>query len=159
VAFDVIADAAYSIVATAPSPATSGTTLVVTAGEGARFPSSGSFDVIIWPTASNPIWGAGSATGGNFEICRATRSSDTLTLTRAQYGTTARSVQSGDQVAQAITAEVMQQIQYQMGITPIDLTTSATIYSGYGCYKPSRLSIATGISLTIEDTAILEVGL
>ena len=101
--YDIHSLLAHSAVATAPSPATSGTSLVLTAGEGARFPSSGSFDVLIWPTGTSPpSWTAGLATGGNFEICRATRSTDTLTLTRAQYGTTARSILVGDQVAQPL---------------------------------------------------------
>lgn len=107
---DTHADAAISTVATAPSPATSGTSLVVTAGEGARFPS-GSFDVTIWPSGAQPSWAAGSAAGGNFEMCRATISTDTLTLTRAQYGTSARTVVVGDQIALNVTKKSLTDIE------------------------------------------------
>lgn len=107
-------NAAWSLVATAPSPATSGTSLVVTAGEGARFPS-GSFDVLICPNGAAPVWGSGGATAGNFEMCRATISTDTVTLTRAQYGTTARSIQVGDQIFVPINAKTLTDIE---GLTP-----------------------------------------
>lgn len=88
---------AYSLVATAPSPATSGTSLVVSSGEGSRFPAV-PFNATIWPTGTKP-------TPANAEIVRVTAiSTDTLTITRAQEGTTARSVIVGDQIAATITA-------------------------------------------------------
>jgi hypothetical protein len=58
--------------------------------------------VLIGPANTRPNWAAGLATGGNFEICRATRSGDVLTITRAQYGTTARTIVVGDRVYQPI---------------------------------------------------------
>jgi hypothetical protein len=92
---------AVTSVATAPSPETSGTTLVVTAGHGARFPdpaADGSFPLVIWPAGADP---------GNAEIALCTaRSSDTFTITRAQEGSTARTVVIGDQVMLAVTAGV-----------------------------------------------------
>ena len=90
------ANFAYSLVATAPDPAASGTSLVVTAGQGALFPAV-PFNVTIWPTAANPL----STTA---EIVRCTAiSTDTLTITRAQEGTSARTVIVGDQIAATIT--------------------------------------------------------
>jgi len=92
---------AISVVATAPSPATSGTTLTVTTGHGSRFPdptTDGSFPITVWPTASTPD-------PSNAEICLCTaRSGDVLTIIRTQEGTTARSVVIGDQVMLAVTA-------------------------------------------------------
>jgi len=86
-----------SAVATAPSPATSGTSLVVTSGHGARFPSV-PFKAVIWPTASNPD-------PSNAEIVTVTNvSTDTLTITRAQESSTARTVVVGDQIAAVLTA-------------------------------------------------------
>ena len=81
-----------STVATAPSPATSGTSLTVTAGQGSRFPTP-PFEVTIFPTGSQPL-------ASNAEIVGVTAvSGDTLTITRAQEGTTARSIVVGDQIA------------------------------------------------------------
>ena len=108
---DAHANAAYSLVATAPSPAASGATLVVTAGEGARFPAA-PFNVTIWATGAQPVWVAGGATGGNFEIARCTsRTVDTLTLTRAQEGTSARTIVVGDQIAATITAKTLTDVE------------------------------------------------
>ena len=71
--FDNYANFAASLVATAPSPATSGTTLVVTAGTGSVFPTP-PFDAVVWPTGAQP-------TGATAEICRVTNfSTDTLTI-------------------------------------------------------------------------------
>lgn len=86
---------AFSTVATAPSPATSGTSLVLASGEGARFPqpsTDGAFNVVICPVGTQP-------SSANAEIARCTaRSTDTLTITRTQEGTSARTVIVGDQV-------------------------------------------------------------
>lgn len=101
---DPLKNFAYSTVVTAPSPATSGTSLVVASGEGARFPdpaTDGAFNVTIWPLGV-------IATPANAEIARCTaRSTDTLTITRAQEGSTARSVVVGDQIAATITKKVL----------------------------------------------------
>lgn len=111
---DVHSNFAYSLCATAPSPATSGTSLTVTSGEGARFPT-GSFDVVIWAAGAHPLWASGGATGGNFEICRATISGDVLTLTRAQSGSTARTIVVGDQVMVATLKRAFTDIEALIG--------------------------------------------
>ena len=81
-----------STVATAPSPASTGTSLTVTAGQGSRFPTP-PFEVTIFPTGSQPL-------SSNAEIVLVTAvTNDTLTITRAQEGTTARSIVVGDQIA------------------------------------------------------------
>jgi prepilin-type N-terminal cleavage/methylation domain-containing protein len=81
-----------SAVATAPSPAATGTSLAVTAGQGSRLPTP-PFEVTIFPTGSQP-------TAANAEIVLVTAiSGDTLTITRAQEGTTARTIVVGDQIA------------------------------------------------------------
>lgn len=94
---------AYGTVLTAPSPATSGTSLVLNSGQGALFPApatDGAFNVVICPANTQPL-------SANAEIARATaRSTDTLTLTRTQEGTSARTVVVGDQVFLAPTAKV-----------------------------------------------------
>lgn len=91
---------AYSTVATAPSPATSGTTLVVASGQGALFPAV-PFNATVWPTGAQP-------TAATAEIVRVTGiSSDTLTIVRAQEGSSARTVIVGDQISATITAKTI----------------------------------------------------
>lgn len=91
---------AYSTVATAPDPATTGTSLVVAAGDGALFPTA-PFNATVWPTGTQP-------TAANAEIVRVTVvSTDTLTITRAQEGSGARSIVVGDQIAATITAKTL----------------------------------------------------
>lgn len=100
---DALKNFAYGIVATAPSPATSGTSLVLQSGQGASFPVA-PFDVTIWPAGVIPL-------GSNAEIARCTAiTTDTLTITRGQYGTTAQSVAIGYQVCQAINTNLIAQL-------------------------------------------------
>lgn len=95
---------AYSLVATAPSPPTSGTSLVVTGGQGALFPAV-PFNATIWPVGVAP-------TSTNAEIVRVTaRSTDTLTITRTQESTSARTVIVGDQIAATLTALQMTDVE------------------------------------------------
>src|SRR5215831_18156463 len=92
---------AYSTVLTPPSPGVSGTSLVVQSGDGAKFPAP-PFNVTIWPVGVNPLT-------TNAEIARCTAiTTDTLTITRAQEGSTARTVVATDQIAATITARTLQ---------------------------------------------------
>jgi hypothetical protein len=107
---DSLKNFAYSNVATAPSPATSGTSLVVTAGQGSYFPAT-PFDATIWPSGSQP-------SNTNAEIVRVTAvSTDTFTITRAQYGTTAQSIAVGYQIAQTVDANLLNQLAPLSGAT------------------------------------------
>ena len=91
----------YSTVATAPIPATSGTSLVLAAGGGALMPVV-PFNAPIWPTGVQPL-------ASNAEIVRVTAiAGDTLTISRQQEGTSARTIVVGDQFAAAITAQTLQ---------------------------------------------------
>lgn len=101
---DAHANLAISQVATAPSPATSGTSLVVTTGHGGRFPAV-PFNAPVWPAGGLPD-------PSNAEIVRVTaRTSDTLTIVRAQEGTTARAIVVGDRIAAGITAKTLTDIE------------------------------------------------
>lgn len=92
---------AYSTVATAPSPATTGTSLVVQSADGSLFPTP-PFNATVWPTGTK-------ATATNAEIVRVTNiSTDTLTITREQEGTSARSIVIGDQIAATITTKILE---------------------------------------------------
>ncbi len=101
---DAHANFAYSTVATAPSPATSGTSLVVAAGQGALFPTP-PFNATVWPVNAQP-------TTANAEIVRVTNTAtDTFTITRAQEGSSARTVIVGDQIAATITVKTLTDVQ------------------------------------------------
>lgn len=102
--FDAHKNFAYSTVATAPSPASSGTSLVVAAGQGALFPAV-PFNATVWPAGAQP-------TTTNAEVVRVTAiSTDTLTIIRQQEGTSARSVVVGDQIANTSTVKVFTDIE------------------------------------------------
>ena len=107
---DALKNFAYSLVATPPSPATTGTSLTVTSGQGALFPAA-PFDATIWPSGVQPL-------STNAEIVRVTAvATDTLTITRAQYGTTAQSITAGYQIAQTIDANLLGQLAPLSGAT------------------------------------------
>jgi len=98
---DILSDLAYSTVLTAPSPATTGTSLVVQSGDGAKFPT-GSFDILAWPPGVQPL-------KSNSEQCRATVSGDTFTITRNQYGSSAQSIATGWQICQPFNKNLLSQ--------------------------------------------------
>jgi hypothetical protein len=112
--FDNHKDLAYSTVATAPSPATSGVTLILQTGDGANFPAA-PFPYTAWPTGVQP-------TVSNAEIGRCTsKSGDTLTITR---GSPARSIVVGDQIMAGLVAKSLTDIE--AAITPVVQTTTST---------------------------------
>lgn len=83
-----IKDFATALILTAPSPATSGTSLVLASGMGARMPAV-PFNAVAHPDGQLP-------TLDNAERVLVTaRSTDTLTITRAQGGTTAKAIAAG----------------------------------------------------------------
>lgn len=95
---------AIATVATAPVPATTGTTLTLAAGTGTRFPAA-PFNAVIHPsgTAPDPT---------NAEIVRVTDlTGDTVTMTRIQEGTSARTVKPGDVFGAYITKKMLDDIE------------------------------------------------
>ncbi len=97
---DAHANFAYSLVADAPSPADTGTSLVVAATGGLVFPTP-PFNATVWPAATQP-------TSLNAEIVRVTGiSTDTFTIVRAQEGTAAQSIVAGFQIAATITQKTL----------------------------------------------------
>lgn len=83
-----VVDTFLSNVAVAPSPATSGTTLTLTTGDGAKLPS-GTFYVNIYPVGED-------ATSTARETCAASISGDVLTIARAG---SPRTILAGDNVS------------------------------------------------------------
>ena len=86
---------AISSIVTAPSPALSGTSCVVTAGQGSLFAVG---PAVIWPSTVTPL-------STNAEIVTITAiATDTLTITRAVEGTAAVVIVAGFQIQQDVTA-------------------------------------------------------
>ena len=105
--YDAHSNGAYSTILTAPSPATSGTSLVVQSADGTRFPAV-PFNATVWPAGAQPLF----ANGANAEIVRVTAvSTDTFTITRTQEGSSARSIVVGDQIVASITAKTLTDIE------------------------------------------------
>ena len=94
----------YSLVASPPSPAISGTTLSVTTGDGVLFPIP-PFNVTIFPANTQPL-------SSNAEIATVTNiTGDNFTIVRAQEGTITKSILTGFQIANTITTKVITDIE------------------------------------------------
>lgn len=157
--FDAHMNFAYSTVATAPSPATSGTSLVVQSGDGAKFPTP-PFNATIWPINAKP-------TVANAEIVRVTNiSTDTLTITRAQESSSARSVIIGDQIAAAITVKTITDIEspWANAVTQSKSgasTTSSGTYTDLTSNDGPAVTVTpgpTGSALVIVTAALANSG-
>lgn len=136
---------AYSLVATAPSPATSGTSLVVTAAQGVLFPGV-PFNATIWPVNSQPIT-------TNAEIVTVTAiSTDTLTIVRAQEGSVARTVIIGDQISATITNQSLTDVEGNR--LP---AANYRVRAGFGEIAVSDIEIASGNFYELEADGILEI--
>lgn len=129
---------AVSLVATAPSPASSGTSLVVTASDGTKFPSV-PFNATIWPATVNP-------TAANAEIVRVTNiSTDTLTITRAQESSSARTVVVGDQIAATITAKTLTDVEAVHVSTDTIWDAAGDLAVGSGADTAARMAKGTAL--------------
>lgn len=135
-AYDAHKNFASSLVATAPSPASSGTSLVVTAADGAKFPAT-PFNATIWPAGVQP-------TTTNAEIVRVTGiSTDTFTITRAQESSSARSVIVGDQIMAGITVKTITDLEGYINGTTAPTFTAPVL----GTPASGTLTNATGLPI------------
>jgi hypothetical protein len=123
-AIDARTNFAYGTVLTAPSPATSGTTMTLSSGAGALMPAV-PFNLTIWPTGANPL-------ASTAEIVRVTTLvGDAITvMVRAQEGTSARTIIVGDQVAQTITKKIIDDIETDIAAAAAVTIGTTTITSG-----------------------------
>lgn len=148
---------AYSTVATAPSPASSGTTLTVAAGQGALFPPA-PFNITVWPVGVQP-------TTLNAEIMRVgTKTTDTFSnITRSSESTSARTVILGDQVIAGLTVQTITDIETALAsVQALSMLQAAQIAArevgseGYavnsgGALSPNA-SALTAVSSTIASS-------
>lgn len=155
---DAVTNFAYGSVLTAPSPATSGTTLVLQSGEGARFPdpsTDGEFNIVVWATGEQP-------NSTNAEIVKVTaRTSDTLTIVRQQEDTTARTIVAGDEVALVPTKKFRDQIDDWFKFTQSsgvssgctitdDLAGGVDLSVGYGWIRATDSPVARAFPFSIS---------
>ena len=95
---------AITTVDTAPTPSTTGTTLVVETSGGALFPTP-PFNATVWPIGETPLV-------ENAEVVRVTNIvNDIFTIVRQQESSSARSIIVGDQIAATITAKTAHDIK------------------------------------------------
>ena len=95
--YDTLKNLAYGTVLIAPAPPNAGTSLTLATGHGGRF-GAAPFSVSIWPfgVPADPT---------NTEIVRViSKAGDVFTIQRQQEGSQPRTILTGDQVAQAMTA-------------------------------------------------------
>lgn len=120
------ANFAYSTVAVAPVPALSGTTMTLHAGDGALFPAA-PFNAVVWPALVSAV----PPLASNAEIVRCTnRVGDVLTITRAQEGSSAISILVNYQVALAVTAKALTDIETAVAANTASITANAAAAVG-----------------------------
>ena len=136
----------YATVATAPSPATSGTSLTLTTGQGAYFPTQFPFNCTVWPAGVQPL-------ETNAEIVTVTGiSGDTLTITRGAEGTTPVSIAVGYQLAATITAQYLNATQVPLSIP------AGTIWPVLSNVQTSfayPISVAAGAAIQVQSGGLL----
>lgn len=135
----------YSTVATAPSPATTGTSMVLSAGGGALMPEV-PFNMTVWPISVAPL-------SSNAEIVQVTNiATDTLTIVRQQEGTGARSIVIGDQCAATITAKSLNDMEGNR-LPSEDMR----VKTGYGTLIIGDIEIASGKIYELETNSVIEI--
>jgi len=139
-----VANLLSSTVLTAPDPADSGTSIQVQAADADNFPdpsTAGAYNLVVYPSGYQP-------TRTNAEIVRVTAKSGGgyLTITRAQEGTTAKSIEVGWEISMNITAKMFVDIDTQMGEiessipTTFDDLSDGTTNKAYTATEKTKLA-------------------
>lgn len=136
----------YSTVAVAPSPATSGTSLTVSSGDGALFVSGR--PAVIYPSGEAPLT-------TNAEIVTVSAVvGDVLTIVREQESTSARTVIVGDQIAQVLTAAEYNALEADIAALEsgkLDTTAQAADVNPAGTAIAAALAAKLATSGTAAD--------
>lgn len=151
---------------TLASPITaSNTGIVVAAGEGSRFPTLASGDY---------FYATLESTGGTTEIVKVTaRSGDTMTIVRAQEGTSAQSFFTGSRIELRVTSQsIIDHLPYnvqnftgtgaQVAFTmPVTVAENSTMVYINGVYQQKNSYSVSGTTLTFSQappvTSTIEV--
>ena len=120
----------------------SATSITLTSGQGARFPTL---------AAGDYFYATLIDTSNNLEIVKCTaRSTDVLTVTRAQESTTARSYSTGDRIEIRLTAQTFidrTDVTANLGYTPVnkagDIASKPIRHSGYNDITSANLNTLT----------------
>ena len=121
----------------------SATTIVLDSGQGARFPTLASGDF---------FFGTLVDTSNNIEIIKVTaRSSDSMTVTRAQDNTSARAFSIGDRFELRPTAALFESIPYDNGTTS---TGSLALPKGTTAQQPSASTTEGHIRYDTDDSVV-----
>lgn len=133
---------AYGTVLTPPDPATSGTTVILNSGHGARFPNTtGGQYVCVVKEVSVPC------TPENSEVVLVTShdpAGDTFTITRTQESSSARTIVAGDEFYLAPTDGVWDQLDV--------LTTKGDLLSQSAAGVYARLAVGTNGYALVADS-------
>jgi hypothetical protein len=137
----------YALIATAPTPAASGTTFSVTAGLGAIFPAA-PFNAVVWPAGANPL-----TTNAEIVLVSSKGTGDNWTVTRTQESSSARSIAVGDQIMCAVTAKTLTDIESQVTTdgTNITANTASINTAVKGLIPGGRLTLTTALPVTTAD--------
>jgi hypothetical protein len=134
---DALADFAYSTVAVAPSPVSTGTSVVSQTGDGANFPTP-PFDLVFWPIGTK-------ATKANAEITRCTNVvGDTFTIVRHQHGSTAQNITTSFQMGNNVTKNLLTEI--------INLAIAGAFPTFKNAGSPEGIQTATAVGQSYVNT-------
>ena len=138
----------YSVVAVAPIPAASGTSLTVSAGQGALFAIGR--PAVIYPTGLPPL-------STNAELVTVSNVvGDVLTITRTVESTSARTVIVGDQIAQVLTAGEMNSLEAAIAALQalaIPPAAKGDIITGTGVGTAALLTVGADGTVLVADAA------
>jgi len=145
--FDAHKNFAVTQVLTAPSPAISGTSLVVSTGGGALFPAA-PFNCVVYPSATYPL-------NTSAEIVRVTSIvGDTLTIVRAQEGSSARTIIAGDTIGNVTSAKVFTDIENAINALPQSAIQSVSIGTNAASGPTIVFSNSNNVSFGLNGSVI-----
>jgi len=133
------------------------TSITVTTGQGARFPTLGAGDYFYATLVDTP---------NNLEIVKCTaRSTDVLTVVRAQESTTARAYSAGDRIEMRVTAASLAGAASGGGAVgggndlvfyenDMVVTTNYTLTANKNAMSAGPVTINSGVTVTVPTGAV-----